>query len=322
NFGKPINLCSLFAELIFGMMARLLFGERAETEIKLLSETINELAVQADNQVAQIVNLPLFIPSPANLRFKSARKKFDAVLYSLINKRKKEIAEGVATGDDILQMLLESEPLNAKQLRDELTTLFMAGYETTSNTLSWLFYRLARNPEIASRIRSDLNRSGQNSNTPDQQLGSNHPRVSYNITNLIKETMRLYPAVWLIVRKNISATVLGEYFLPKGSVILLNVYGLHHNETYWEKPYEFRPDRFKTQNISNQNQCNYLPFGMGPRLCIGQPFAMMIMQVVVSRLINSFDFIPSGDFEIGMKPQVTLRPNPEIYLRFKPVTNL
>ena len=318
--GKPINLCSLFMELNLGIMARLLFGKKAEHELNLLSATMNELAIQTERQVAQIIKLPLIIPSPANQRFKKARKKFDDILYSLINRRKKEIAAGVASEQDVLQTLLEAgsgDPLTDKQLRNEMTTLFMAGYDTTSNTLSWLFYQISRNPEIVYRARSEMN--GQ---APEDLTPPKHPPVTDYITNLIKETMRFYPAVWLIVRKNISDAVIGKYFLPKRSVLLLNVYGMHHNKMYWEKPEEFQPDRFKTENINKQNAYIYLPFGIGPRLCIGQPFAMILMQVVVSRLIKSFDFTPAGNFNIGMKPLVTLRPNPEIYVQVKPVVRV
>ncbi len=319
--GKPLDICRLFMELTFGIMARMLFGEKAENEIKLLSRTMNELAVQADQQVTQIFKLPLCIPSPANLGFKRARNKFDSIVYALIGKRKKEIAEGITSNQDILQILLTSgsgesrEVMPDKQIRDELTTLFMAGYETTSQTLGWLFFRVAGNPEIADRIRSEMKDYGS-----DKQLPAGHPAIPNYTTNVIKETMRLYPAVWLMVRKNISNTVLGEYFLPKGSIILLNVYGIHHNETYWEKPNEFQPDRYTTENMKEQNPYSYLPFGIGPRLCIGQPFAMMVMQIVVSRLINSFDFTPAGNFDIGMEPHVTLRPKPEIYVRLTPVS--
>ena len=314
-FGKQINISKLFLELIFDIIARMLFGEKQE--IKLLYETMNELAVQTDRQSSQIMNLPLIIPSPANLGFKKARKKFDTIIYLLINKRKKEIAEGIAQTRDVLQMLLEpesGEPLDDKHVRDELTTLLMAGYETTSQTLAWLFFRVAGNPEIADRIRSDTTNQVQ-----DNQLPANHPPIFNYTTNLIKETMRFYPAVWLIVRKNITDAVLGEYLLPKDSVLLLNVYGIHHNEMYWEKPDEFSPERFNAENMKNQNPYSYIPFGIGPRLCIGQPFAMMLMQIVVSRLINSFDCTIEKDIEIGMKPLVTLRPKSEIYIRMKPI---
>jgi cytochrome P450 len=321
NCGKPIDICKLFMELNFGIMAKMLFGEKAEHEIKLLSEIMNELAVQTDKQVTQIIKLPLVIPSPANMGFKKARKKFDTILYSLINKRKKEITEGITQVQDILQMFLESgsgesgEPMPDKQIRDELTTLFLAGYETTSQTLSWLFFRVAGNPEISDRIRSEMNYR-----VPDNSLPAHHPPILNYTTSLIKETMRFYPAVWLMVRKNISNTVLGEYSLPRGSVLLLNVYGMHHNEKYWEEPEEFRPGRFNTENIKEQTTYSYLPFGMGPRLCIGQPFAMMLMQIIVSRLINSFDCTPAGNFDIEMEPRVTLRPKPVIYVRLTPVT--
>ena len=306
NGSKPIDICKLFMDLNFAIIAGMLFGEKADQEIKMLAETMEELSVQTDRQVTQIFKLPLAIPSPPNLGFKRAKKKYDQIVYSLIDKRKKENAEGIPHEQDILQMLLESgtgesgQPMPDKNIRDELTTLFMAGYETTSQTLGWLFFRVARDPEISDRIRAEID------------------TMNYT-TNLIKETMRFYPAVWLMVRKNISQTALGEYSLPAGSVLLLNVYGMHHNEKYWDKPEEFLPDRFNGENIKDQIPYSYLPFGMGPRLCIGQPFAMMLMQMVVSRLIHSFDCKQAGNFDIEMEPRVTLRPNPAIYVRLIPV---
>ena len=152
-----------------------------------------------------------------------------------------------------------------KQIRDELATLFLAGYETTSQTLSWLFYEVARHTEIATAIREEV------SNCSSTQLTVHELSKLKYTTAVIKETMRVYPAVWLMVRKNISNTVLGNYFLPKKSIILLNVHGIHHNENYWDKPEEFRPDRFTEANMKLQHPFSYLPFGIGPRVCIGQP---------------------------------------------------
>jgi cytochrome P450 len=285
-----------------------------------MSGIMSDLAVQAEKQVTQIIRVPLGIPSPANIRFKRVRKKFDDILYSIINKRKKDIADGVVVQQDILQMLLVSddvapgEGMSDKQIRDELTTLFMAGYETTSQTLSWLFYKVAQQPEIAALIRTE-----PKNNYAEPELSIHHLATRNYTTSVIRETMRFYPSVWLIVRKNISNCALAEYFLPAQSVILLNVYGMHHNETYWEKPEAFLPDRFNDPAIREKHPYSYIPFGLGPRLCIGQPLAMLLMQIVVSRLVGSFDCKPAGIMKTDMEAHITLRPKPAIHIHFTPV---
>ena len=320
NTGKSIDICSHFMELNMRIITRMLFGETNDSEFKAISSILNDLTVQAAKQITQFIKLPLAFPSPANIRFTRAKKKFDALLYTIINRRKIQIAEGAAMQQDILQMLLTScsensqLPMPDKLIRDELTTLFMAGYETTSQTLSWLFYQVARQPEIAALIRSEIN-----DNISEQMITAHDLiKLSYT-TNLIRETLRFYPSIWLLIRKNFSHDALGQYYLPKQSVILLNLYGMHHNETYWEKPEEFRPDRFNTTSMKERNPYTYLPFGKGPRLCIGQPFAMMLMQIVVSRLISTFDFKPVEGFEATIESHITLRPKPTIYVQLKAI---
>ena len=316
---KPIPMGKLFMTLNLAILTRMFFGETADREMKLISEIMNDMTFEADNQMNQIVKVPLIFPSPGNLRFKRVIKKFDAILYSTIDKRKKLMPAKAPVQQDILQMLLDyrSDDLDglmpAKQIRDELATLFLAGYETTSQTLSWLFYKVAGQAEIATAIREEV---GNCYSTP---LTLNElPKLKYT-TAVIKETMRLYPAVWLMVRKSISNTVLGNYFLPKKTVILLNVYGIHHNENYWDKPDEFRPDRFNEANMKLQHPFSYLPFGIGPRVCIGQPLAMMLMQIVVGRLIASFKCTLAENYETSLEPHITLRPKPAIHIVLTPI---
>jgi cytochrome P450 len=316
---KPIPMGKLFMSLNLAILTRMFFGETADREMKLISEIMNDMAFEADNQMNQIVKVPLIFPSPGNLRFKKVIKKFDAFLYSTVDKRKKLMAVKAPVQQDILQMLLDYRSddfdglMPAKQIRDELATLFLAGYETTSQTLSWLFYKVAGQAEIATAIREEVG------NCHSTHLTLNElPKLKYT-TAVIKETMRLYPAVWLIVRKSISNTVLGNYFLPKKTIILLNVYGIHHNENYWDKPEEFRPDRFDEANMKLQHPFSYLPFGIGPRVCIGQSLAMMVMQIVVGRLIASFKCTLAENYETSLEPRITLRPKPAIHMVLTPI---
>ena len=316
---KPIPIGKLFMALNLAILTRMFFGETADEEMKMISEVMNDMTIEADNQMNQIVKLPLIFPSPANLRFKKVIKKFDAILYSTIDQRKKLVAAKSPVQQDILQMLLEHRSndleglMPAKQIRDELATLFLAGYETTSQTLSWLFYQVAKRAEVATAIRQEV------SNCCSAQLMFHELAKLTYTTAVIKETMRMYPAVWLMVRQNISNAALGKYSLPKKSVILLNVYGMHHSENYWDKPEEFRPDRFNEANMKLQHPFSYLPFGIGPRVCIGQPLAMMLMQIVVSRLMSSFEFTLAGDYETSLEPHITLRPKPAIHIVMTPI---
>lgn len=319
NDNKPIPIGKLFMSLNLAILTKMFFGKTADREIKIISEIMNDMTIEADNQMNQIVKLPLTFPSPANLRFKKVIKKFDAILYSTIDQRKKLIAAKAPVQQDILQMLLDfrsddsGELMPDKQIRDELATLFLAGYETTSQTLSWLFYEVARHTEIATAIREEV------SNCCSTQLTVHELAKLKYTTAVIKETMRVYPAVWLMVRKNISNTVLGNYFLPKKSIILLNVHGIHHNEKYWNEPEEFRPDRFTEANMKLQHPFSYLPFGIGPRVCIGQPLAMMLMQIVVGRLITDFKCTLAEDYETSLDPHITLRPKPAIHVLLTPI---
>ncbi len=319
NGDKPIPIGELFMTLNLATLIRMFFGETADREIKMISEIMNDMTIEADNQMNQIIKLPLTFPTPANLRFKKVIKKFDSILYSTIDQRKKLMAAKAPVQQDILQMLLDyrSDDLEGlmpvKQIRDELATLFLAGYETTSQTLSWLFYQVARHEEIATAIREEVGNCCSTQFTVHELA-----KLKYT-TAVIKETMRLYPAVWLMVRKNISNTVLGNYTLPKRSVMLLNVYGIHHNANYWDRPEEFRPDRFNEANMKLQHPFSYLPFGIGPRVCIGQPLAMMLMQIVVGRLISSFKCTLAEDYETSLDPHITLRPKPAIHIVLTPI---
>ncbi len=317
-----IDIGRQLMELNLRIMAGTLFGATTGKDIQIVSAIMHELAREAATQVTRFIKLPLGIPTSSNTRFKKARKKFDTFLYTLIDERKKQIAEGNAAQQDILQLLLISrseetgDRMPDKQVRDELTTLFMAGYETTSQTLSWLFYQLAREPAIADAVRAEIN----DCITQQRVTLTDLAKLTYT-TCVIRETLRFYPSIWLLARKNLAADLLGQYALPKGSVSLLNIYGMHHNKAYWDEPEEFRPARFTAERMKEQQPYTYLPFGSGPRSCIGQPFAMMVMQVIVSRLVTAFNCQPVDGPEISIEPHITLRPKPAIYVRFEAIGN-
>jgi cytochrome P450 len=175
----------------------------------------------------------------------------------------------------------ETGSMNSRQLRDEITTIFMAGHETTAQTLSWVLYEIAKRPD---------------------HIYSN---------GVINETMRMYPPVWIMARKSISEDIIDGYTIPAKSTVLVNVYGMNYSERCWKDPDEFDPTRFDTQD---NHPFLFIPFGGGQRPCIGKSFAMLIMQTVLEKLLAEFDFrIPPG-FKPETHPGVTLRAKKGIHL--------
>ena len=179
------------------------------------------------------------------------------------------------------------------QLIDECLILFVAGHETSANALSWMIYLLGKHQQEWRKLREA---------TMEQA-----PAL---IRNVILETMRLYPPGWVIDRISMEDDVVEGFYLPKGTVWLIYIRGMHRHPEYWKDPDAFLPDRWNNEEIHREV---YMPFGAGPRLCIGEHFAMMEMQMIMSAIVGRWDFRLLVE-EVEEKPLVTLRPGAEIWV--------
>jgi len=195
--------------------------------------------------------------------------------------------------DDLLTMLLDAKyegtglGMEEEQLIDECLILFVAGHETSANALSWALYLLGKNSRVVERIQLA---------EADQQQTL--------IRQVIFETLRLYPPAWVLDRISLHEDHVLDYTLPKGTVWIIYIRGMHRNPAYWMDPDIFDPDRWKEEDMHREG---YMPFGSGPRLCIGEHFAMMEMQLILTSIIRNWDFKLEVD-EVEEKPLVTLRP--------------
>lgn len=220
--------------------------------------------------------------------------------------------------DDLLDMLLESryedtgEAMTDEQLVYELAILFAAGHETSANALAWTWYLLTQNPETIQKLRAEF----------DDVLGDRKPtfedlrKLRYT-TQVIKESMRMYPPAWITDRVAVEDDEINGLKIPKGCIITVYIYGSHYNPKYWDKPKEFRPERFSKEKVKARPNFAYFPFGGGPRLCIGNSFAMMEMQLTLVEMLRRFDFTLSPNQTIVEQPLVTLRPKNGIKLDIK-----
>jgi len=239
-------------------------------------------------------------PLPRHLRMRRAVKMLDEIVYRLI-------AEGRARGTDkgdVLSILLlardeeDGTGLTDSQVRDEVMTLLLAGHETTANALTWTWYELARRPDVLARLEAEV---GTGAVTVDDLS-----RMPWTLA-VIEEAMRLHPPAYLVGRQAVHDIELGGHRLPSGAVVLVNIRGIHRRADYFPSPAAFRPERMLEADKKARPRHHYLPFGAGPRVCIGSHFALLEAQLALATMVQRARIRITAP-EVEPEPMVTLRP--------------
>jgi len=279
-----------------------LFGNISNEDKMQIYHQVNRTQRYLVTRVRRPYRIPLMIVNGERTRFKTDLAYFNKLIFEFIHQR-----HGMEEKpNDLLQLLLDSldeetgARMNDQQIRDEAITMFAAGHETSATGLSWLLMELARQPEIAAKIRheSDLFETVP---TFEQLMKLPYTR------QVIEEGMRLYPPAWTMTREALEDDEVDGKPIPKGVSVFMSIYELHRNPHIWENPLVFDPENFSVEKVKNRPKFNYLPFGAGPRLCIGQQFAMMEMQLILASLIKRFDFEIDPSHTIGIYPQIVLK---------------
>ncbi|MEM7334286.1 MAG: cytochrome P450 [Chloroflexota bacterium] len=261
-----------------------------------------------------MVQTPTWWPSASNRRYLRSLELLDHTVYQFIN-GKRQID---APQDDVLSMLLEAvdvdtgERMPDQQVRDEVMTIFLAGHETTAVLLAWTFYLLAQHPDVTQKLRDEaaLVCNGRKPTTADLS------KLTYT-RHVIDEVLRFYPPFWLIYRSPYEADEIGGYDLADNDMVFISPALMHKHPQYWEDPDRFWPERFATEEMVHQPRYAYIPFGGGPRQCIGNNLAIMEAQLILATLIPRFEF---GFVEPVMtESAVTLRPKQGLPLSVHPI---
>ena len=254
----------------------------------------------------KIIMAPLWIPTRNNLKFNQAQKILDQSIQRIVDHRR---AQGQDEQHDLLAMLMEArdeetgEGMTDRQLRDELITLFSAGHETSANGLNWAFYLLDQHPEVAQQVKAEIQEViGDRRPTPADLM-----RLTYT-RQVLMEVLRLYPPAWAIGREPLEDDEIDGFLIPKGTAVVMASYAVHRNPAYWPDPERFDPTRFEPEKIKERHKFAYIPFGGGPRLCIGKDFAIMEILAVLALVLSTFEVKLVPDHPIDLEPLITLRP--------------
>jgi cytochrome P450 len=295
--GVEIDIDKQMVDLTLRIVGRTLLGIDVASEVDRVGNAMQ--VFQTALAVPGTIPKPLLWP--VERRINRAKAELDDVIHKVIDARRK-----APRGEpDLLQMLLDavdpedaSVRLSEQEIRDELVTFLLAGHETTSNTLTWALYLLSQSPEAEQALQAELAR------VPDEES----PELLVYSEQVVKEAMRLYPPAYVLARKASRDTTIGRYSVPKGSEVVVWTYFTHRDPRFYPDPTAFRPERFAAVEEAKLPKQAYLPFGAGPRACIGKMFAQVEATVVLAVLARSLRFRYAKRKPPKPQPRITLGP--------------
>lgn len=314
--GEPLDVSAEMMRVTLNIVSRVMFGAEVQGDAARLEPLVTMAQREVRRRLYVLVDVPEWIPLPGNRRSKSARQTIDAVVTRIIAARRQSDS---TQEDDLLSMLLEArdpdtgEPMDDDQLRDEVRTIFLAGHETTANALTWTWYLLARNPDAAGKLREELARvlDGRAPTVADV------PQLTYS-KMVVEESMRLLPPVWSLSREAIADDEIGGYRIPAGGTVILSQYITHRRPDFWEDPEAFIPERFAPEHAKERHRFAYFPFGGGPRLCIGNNFAMLEAQLLLATIAQRYELELVPEHPVELEPLITLRPRHGMMMTLRP----
>ena len=314
--GGTVDVVQEMLSATMNIVAKAMFGADVSDDIEAVSSNLELLGHFGVRRIRSAFKPPIWLPTPMQRRFKRAAASINDVLFRIISERRAR--DESDWPHDLLSMLMRAadeetgERMSDAQLRDEIVTIFTAGHETTALSMAWTWDLLGRHPDVAEKLKAEV----------ESVLGDRDPGFE-DVMNLpytrmvIDEALRLYPPGWLMGRAPISADQIGPYELRPGTDVLIFTYGVHRHPELWESPNDFRPQRWETDRVKTLPDYAYFPFGGGPRICIGNNFALTEMTILLAHLARRFRLSPMTDKEPEVSALVTLRPKGELRMQIR-----
>ena len=310
--GEERDIHREMMQLALRIVGKTLFDADVTRDAKEVGETLDILLHIAAN-FGRTILVPLWVPTPRNIRAKLGIKRLEKVIYRIIADRR---ASGSDKGD-LLSILLQAQDedgthMNDRQLRDETITLFLAGHETTANTLSWTWWLLAQNAAVEKKFHEELDGVlGGRAPTVDDL-----PKLTY-LSQVLTESLRLYPTAWGMARLAAEEHEIAGYPVRPGYGVAFAQWVMHRDARWFDAPLEFRPERWENGLAKQLPRFAYFPFGGGPRQCIGNTFALMEASVVLATVGQRFRFALAPDHKVTPLASITLRPKNGIQVRLE-----
>ena len=304
--GEPLDIAREMMSLTMEIVAETLFSSDIADSIDELGRAMTTVIESFGKpNPLDILGLPEWLPRWRSGRARSALARLDQAIYHIIATRR----AALGAPDDVLGLLLAArdeetgEGMTDTQLRDEVMTLFAAGHETTAVALTWTWYLLSRHPEIESRLHREVDRVLGEGGASFADLES----LTYT-RMVIEEAMRLFPPGFALNRVPLSDDEVGGHRIRAGSLVTISPYVTHRNPRLWTEPLRFDPERFAPNRVAERHRFAYFPFGGGPRICIGNGFAMMEARLILATIARAYRLRVVPGHRVEAQGRITLRP--------------
>ena len=291
-----------------------LFGKQMkEEELEKFASAIADIQRYIVKKVVQPYLMPWYYLTGQDKKYHKIREEGDQIIIDYIEERRKNPGEG----SDILELILSTpfkgtnEFMSDEKVKVEILQLLVAGNETSTTAATWTFYIMAKHPDCLQKIRQEIEEIFGEEEVNYNKLHS----LKYTIA-VLEEAMRLYPPFWMIDREAQADDEFNGMKIPKGTTVIPYIYGAHHNAEYWKNPEKFDPSRFLGTSGDKIHPFAHIPFGGGPRVCIGQNMAKMQILLVMSAIARNYDFELSDKKELGLHAMMLLKPDGPVNMKF------
>lgn len=300
--GGVMDFAAEMQRLTFTIAGRCLFRTDTAEDSVAMEEALGVILPETFARVGRVWSWPDWVPTGGNRRYAEALGKLDAMVGRIVAEHRRAAAGGEER-DDVLGMLLRvreegtGRALTDEELRNETVTFLIAGHETTANALAWTFHLLSRHPEVVEALGEEI-----------LEVAGGRELEAGDVVRLVrtrmavKEAMRLYPPIWIIERRAREEDMVGGYRIPAGSSVIVCPWTLHRHPEFWAEPEEYRPERF-----AGGNPEGWIPFGAGPRFCIGSEFAMMEAVLITALILRRYRPEAAGSGLVEPSAGITLR---------------
>jgi cytochrome P450 len=310
--GAVLNVHQAMLRLTLLIIGKTLFHENLEPEAQNIGHAMNEFLEFFSRSTMPLADLVERLPLSSNRRFRDARNDLNSVINRMIRSARSQGPNPESLLSRLAGAESDGKPLSDMQIRDEALTILLAGHETTGNALTWTWFLLSKHPEVERRLHQEV----------DEVLGGRMPTAE-DLQNLVytgmvfNESLRLYPPAWIMMRQARQDSKLGDYDIPKNSLVLISQYVTHHDPRFFPDPERFDPDRWTKERRATLPRFAFFPFGGGPRTCIGEPLARLEGALLIASISQKWKFVAPHGVRATPLPHITLRPKEGLAMRLE-----